>query len=233
MFIQPRDFVTYCRHRWLNNGRVQFITNQACEHTSSSNDDDDSDDNDDATTPTSSKYRAYSLRGATLISPCSSTLQDNEEQEQEQEKEIERTNIIMLSHCNCGNDIPEWAVRTAVGILAPIKPFEIIHRIEIGIQNARYELEKAEEESSSIKMKLSSSSSSIMKKAISSSSSSSWSSDDDDDERGKKRIITRRRSSRPAGIAQMGYGAFWPDGGGLLEEDNDDEEENLYFDETI
>ncbi|OEU19054.1 hypothetical protein FRACYDRAFT_268545, partial [Fragilariopsis cylindrus CCMP1102] len=33
VFIQPRDFVTYCRHRWLNNGRVQFITNQACEHT--------------------------------------------------------------------------------------------------------------------------------------------------------------------------------------------------------
>ena len=227
MFIQPRDFVTYCRHRWLNNGRVQFITNQACEHTSSS-DDDDSDDNDDATTPTSSKYRAYSLRGATLISPCSSTLQDNEEQE----KKIERTTIIMLSHCNCGNDIPEWAVRTAVGILAPIKPFEIIHRIEIGIQNARYELEKAEEESSIMKA----SSSSIMKKATASSSSSSlsWSSDDDDDERGKKRIITRRRSSRPAGIAQMGYGAFWPDGGGLLEEDNDDdEEENLYFDETI
>ena len=239
MFIQPRDFVTYCRHRWLNNGRVQFITNQACEHTSSSNDDDDSDDNDDATTPTSSKYRAYSLRGATLISPCSSTLQDNEEQqEQEQEKEIECTTIIMLSHCNCGNDIPEWAVRTAVGILAPIKPFEIIHRIEIGIQNARYELDQAEEESA-IKMKSSSSSSSIMKKAtassLSSSSSLSWSSDDDDDERGKKRIITRRRSSRPAGIAQMGYGAFWPDGGGLLdEEDNDDDmEENLYFDETI
>ena len=223
MFIQPRDFVTYCRHRWLNNGRVQFITNQACEHTSSSGDDD--------TTITSSKYRAYSLRGATLISPCSSTLQDNnEEQEQEQEK-IERTTIIMLSHCNCGNDIPEWAVRTAVNILAPIKPFEIIHRIEIGIQNSRSELEKAEEESS-IKMKASSSSS-IMKKATSLSSSSSWSSDDDDDERGKKKIITRRRSSRPAGIAQMGYGAFWPDGGGLLEEDDDDDEETLYYDETI
>ena len=229
MFIQPRDFVTYCRHRWLNNGRVQFITNQACEHISSSDDDDSDSDDDDATT-TSSKYRAYSLRGATLISPCSSTLQDNnEEQEQEQEK-IERTTIIMLSHCNCGNDIPEWAVRTAVGILAPIKPFEIIHRIEIGIQNARYELEKAEEESSITKA---SSSSAMMKKATSLSSSSlSWSSDDDD-ERGKKRIITRRRSSRPAGIAQMGYGAFWPDGGGLLEEDDDDDEETLYYDETI
>jgi hypothetical protein len=231
VFIQPRDFVTYCRHRWLNNGGVQFITNQACEYTSNSDDDnDDNVDVDDTTSTTASKYRAYSLRGATLISPCSSSSNtkkeyhsNNDIDNEEEEEEIERTNIIMLSHCNCGNDIPEWAVRTAVGILAPIKPFEIIHRIEIGIQRSRYDLDKAEAEAKA-KASL------IMKDATASSSSS----DDDDERGGGEERRMRRISSRPAGIAQMGYGAFWPDGGGLLEEEeNDDENNTLYYDETI
>jgi len=47
----------------------------------------------------------------------------------------------MLSHCNCGHDMPEWAVRAAVGLSAPIKPFEIIHRINVGIRRTREELE--------------------------------------------------------------------------------------------
>ena len=31
MFVKPRDFVTYCSHRWLGDG-TQVIVNQACEH---------------------------------------------------------------------------------------------------------------------------------------------------------------------------------------------------------
>jgi hypothetical protein len=31
LFVKPRDFVTYCSHRWLGDG-TQVIVNQACEH---------------------------------------------------------------------------------------------------------------------------------------------------------------------------------------------------------
>lgn len=90
----------------------------------------------------------------------------------------------MLSHCNCGRDIPEWAVRAAVGVLAPIKPFEIIYRIDVGIRRARKELEKAETDSAT---------------AITGTT------------------FGPGRSSRPAGMAQMGYACFWPEGGGLVD----------------
>jgi hypothetical protein len=74
-------------------------------------------------------FRAYALRGATYISKdpiCPA----------------EKTRIILLAHCNCGEDIPEWAVRTAVGILAPIKPFEIIYRISLGVKRAQQDWAK-------------------------------------------------------------------------------------------
>lgn len=31
LFVKPRDFVTYCSHRWLGDG-TQVIVNQACDH---------------------------------------------------------------------------------------------------------------------------------------------------------------------------------------------------------
>ena len=31
LFIKPRDFVTYCHHRWRKDG-TQIVVNQACEH---------------------------------------------------------------------------------------------------------------------------------------------------------------------------------------------------------
>ncbi len=31
LFVKPRDFVTYCSHRWTREG-TQVIVNQACEH---------------------------------------------------------------------------------------------------------------------------------------------------------------------------------------------------------
>ncbi len=169
MFIEPRDFVTYCRHRWLNDG-TQLITNQACDHPRISKDTSDTDE--DRNLSGVSGFRAFSLRGATYISRCPDFPQ-------------KRTKIVMLSHCNCGRDVPEWAVRTAVGILAPIKPFEIIHRIDKGIWKARDELEKAE-----------------WKSMTAPTTSTS---------------VHSGRSSRPAGIAQMGYACFWPDGGGLVD----------------
>ena len=88
----------------------------------------------------------------------------------------------MLAHANCGRDIPEWAVRTAVKVLAPIKPFEIVHRINKGVAKSMNELERAEQAT-------------------------------------KHQICQKSgRTSRPAGIAQMGYACFWPNGGGIVEQ---------------
>mmetsp|Transcript_50928 Transcript_50928/g.99643 ORF Transcript_50928/g.99643 Transcript_50928/m.99643 type:complete len:364 (+) Transcript_50928:65-1156(+) len=114
LFIQPRDFVTYCAHKWRKDGS-EVILNQACNH------------------PTfqTSELRAFGLRGATFLS--------------RHPEQPDKTSIILLSHCNCGNDIPEWAVRTAVGVLAPIKPFEIIHRINIGVKKAENEVKALED----------------------------------------------------------------------------------------
>ncbi len=166
VFIEPRDFVTYCRHRWLNDG-TQLITNQACDHPRM----DQPNKDEDSNLSGMSGYRAFSLRGATYISRCPDFPK-------------KRTKLVLLSHCNCGRDVPEWAVRTAVGILAPIKPFEIIYRIDKGIRKAREELERAEW------------------KSINTPTTTT---------------LDPARSSRPAGIAQMGYACFWPDGGGLVD----------------
>lgn len=152
-----------------------MITNQACDHPRTSQDGPDTNTNNKLSGI--SGYRAFSLRGATYISRCPDFPKD-------------RTKVIMLSHCNCGRDIPEWAVRTAVGILAPIKPFEIIHRINVGVRKAREELERAES------------------KSIASPAATI------------DTTIDPGRSTRPAGIAQMGYACFWPEGGGLLDGSN-------------
>ncbi|VEU42591.1 unnamed protein product [Pseudo-nitzschia multistriata] len=167
LFIQPRDFVTYCRHRWLKDG-TQLITNQACDHPNATLNITGS--NGQNSIRNLSGYRAFSLRGATYVSRCP-------------DFPSKRTKIVMLSHCNCGRDVPEWAVRAAVGVLAPIKPFEIIHRIDVGIRKARNELEMAEEKQNA---------NSVM-------------------------TTDTSRSCRPAGMAQMGYACFWPNGGGLVD----------------
>ena len=171
VFIQPRDFVTYCRHRWLKDG-TQLITSQACDDTMVIRN--TSRSNANGALFGESGYRAFSLRGATYISRCP----DFPEM---------RTKLVLLSHCNCGRDVPEWAVRTAVAVLAPIKPFEIIHRINVGVCRAREELERAE------------------MKAMSTPGTT------------KETPFDHRRSSRPAGMAQMGYACFWPKGGGLID----------------
>lgn len=161
--------MTYCRHRWLRDG-TQLITNQACDHPRVTQD--SSKTNTDEVLSGMSGFRAFSLRGATYISRCP-------------DYPKKRTKLVLLSHCNCGRDVPEWAVRTAVGILAPIKPFEIIYRIDKGIKKNREQLERDEWES------------------ITNSKT--------------KTIPDPERSSRPAGIAQMGYACFWPEGGGIVD----------------
>lgn len=54
LFIKPRDFVTYCHHRWRRDG-TQIVVSQACDHESAPGNNEESDER---------ACRAYSLRGA-------------------------------------------------------------------------------------------------------------------------------------------------------------------------
>lgn len=105
LFVKPRDFVTFCHHRWKSDG-TEVIVNQACEHP---------------------KYplktlekegkscRGYALRGANFISRCS--------------EDPSKTKITIVAHCRPGGGLPEWATKTAVKALAPIEPFKLFHKI--------------------------------------------------------------------------------------------------------
>jgi hypothetical protein len=54
LFIKPRDFVTFCHHRWRKDG-TQIVVNQACEHQDIPGNTEDSD---------GKVCRAHALRGA-------------------------------------------------------------------------------------------------------------------------------------------------------------------------
>jgi hypothetical protein len=154
LFLKPRDFVTFCSHRWLHDG-TQVVVNQAC---------------DDPTGKIQSKNRpmAYAIRGANFIS--------------RHPDYPDKTRILMLAHGNPGRDVPMWAMKTAVNSLAPIEPFKLFHKINQGVLNNRQELENR----------------------------SCWL---DEAELVSSGGMTRR----PAGLAQLGYACFWPNGGGIQE----------------
>ncbi len=54
LFIKPRDFVTFCHHRWLRDG-TQVVVNQACEHPEAPGTDKEQE---------GKACRAYAIRGA-------------------------------------------------------------------------------------------------------------------------------------------------------------------------
>jgi hypothetical protein len=54
LFIKPRDFVTFCHHRWRKDG-TQIIVNQACEHKDAPGNDEECE---------GKICRAHALRGA-------------------------------------------------------------------------------------------------------------------------------------------------------------------------
>jgi hypothetical protein len=152
LFIQPRDFITFCHHRWLSDG-TQVVVNQAC-------------DNHPSFVP--DRPQAFAIRGANFLSrdPSDPT----------------KTRIALLSHASPGPDVPHWASKTAVKALLPIEPFKLFHKISEGIVQHRQELEEALPPAEMVSS------------------------------------TVNGRSCRPAGIAQMGYACFWPEGGGLQEE---------------
>ena len=157
LFVKPRDFVTFCSHRWRRDG-TQVIINEACDG------------------HPNAPVNAHAIRGATFIGPHPSG-------------DPNRTHIAMVAHASPGADVPSWACRAAIQSLAPLEPFRLFYRINRGVQQAREELHalKAAE---------------LVRSAANSGSCSNGSAPS---------------QRRPAGLAQMGFACFWPNGGGEIE----------------
>ena len=149
LFLQPRQFVTYCSHRWLRDGS-QVIINQACDHEQKQG----------------NTAEAYALRGANFI--------------EKDPQNPEKTRITIISHASPGRDVPGWAMKTAVNALAPIEPFKLFNKINEGVKRALPTLQQPLEATEMVS-------------------------------------VSAGRSNRPAGMAQLGYACFWPEGGGPVE----------------
>jgi hypothetical protein len=105
LFIQPRNFITFCHHRWLRDGTV-VIVNQACEG------------NEYASLiakKTDATNKAYALRGANFLSP--------------HPDDPNKTRFTLLAHAHPGHDVSPWMCRVAINSLAPIEPFKLFYRI--------------------------------------------------------------------------------------------------------
>ncbi|KAL3802102.1 hypothetical protein HJC23_010858 [Cyclotella cryptica] len=109
MFVKPRDFVTYCSHRWWRDG-TQVIVNQACEH---------EDMPGVLVEGEGDVCRGYALRGANFIS--------------KDPDDPNKTRITMLAHANPGGGLPQWAMTTAVNAVVQIEPFKLFHNINEGV----------------------------------------------------------------------------------------------------
>jgi START domain len=154
LFLKPRDFVTFCSHRWLRDG-TQVVVNQACK-------------DDTGTVAHNDRSMAFAIRGANFIS--------------RHPNDPDKTRICMLAHGNPGRDVPMWAIKTAVNSLVPIEPFKLFHKINQGVLSNREELEQASRRMEETEL-----------------------------------VSSGGISRRPAGLAQLGYACFWPDGGGVQE----------------
>eukprot|EP00540_Astrosyne_radiata_P006952 CAMPEP_0116857338 /NCGR_PEP_ID=MMETSP0418-20121206/20488_1 /TAXON_ID=1158023 /ORGANISM="Astrosyne radiata, Strain 13vi08-1A" /LENGTH=459 /DNA_ID=CAMNT_0004490991 /DNA_START=13 /DNA_END=1392 /DNA_ORIENTATION=+ len=112
LFIKPRDFVTFCFHRWRRDG-TQVVVNQACDHK-------------DAPVA-KSEGRAYAIRGANFISP--------------HPDDPDKTQFALVAHANPG-DLPQWLCEKAVNWLAPVEPFKLFHKINANVIRAGTDLER-------------------------------------------------------------------------------------------
>lgn len=161
LFVKPRDFVTYCHHRWRRDGTL-VIVNQACEH----------EDAPGVDTDKGGKVcRAFALRGANYIS------KDPDDET--------KTRFYLLAHADPGGGLPQWACKSAVNAVAPIEPFKLFQNIEDGVRNKGAPPPRAAGFAAALP----------------------------------------GRSSRPAGVSQMGYACFWPEGGGLKDHHHTEHQE--------
>ena len=138
------------------------------------------------------KATAFALRGATYISP-------------DPNDPDHKTQIAMLAHASPGTDLPKWACRTAIQSLLPIEPYRLFYKINEGIKQCRPELQDL----------------------IHKRQQQEVSAGDDDDSANMAEMVGNntglrsnhhKMSRAPAGLAQMGYACFWPNGGGTIED---------------
>lgn len=149
LFIKPRDFVTYCHHRWRRDG-AQIVVSQACEHEDAPGNSEESDD---------AACRAYSLRGANFIS--------------KDPTDPNKTRMAILVHADPGGGVPQWAMKTAMNAVAPIEPFKLFYNIDARVAQFKSSSQTAA-------------------------------------------FASQGRTERPAGLSQLGYACFWPNGGGRV-----------------
>jgi hypothetical protein len=164
LFVQPREFITYCSHRWRSDG-TQIVVNQAM-------------DDNKYTSMTRNRPRAFAFRGANYIG-------------RHPDFPDTKTRICMLAHGSPGADVPNWAMKTAVKTLTPLEPFKLFYKINEGVQQA---LPKLREEQQQRNKRLAEMVVSLKK---------------------NKNGV----SPRPAGLSQLGYACFWPQGGGIQEQE--------------
>lgn len=113
LFIKPRDFVTFCHHRYRKDG-TQIVLNQACEHEKAPRNDVEED---------GKVCRASALRGANFIS--------------RDPDDPNKTRMAILAQADPGGGLPPWAIKTAINAVAPIEPFKLFHRIDANVSTFR------------------------------------------------------------------------------------------------
>lgn len=113
MCIKPRDFVTFCYHRWRKDG-AQVIVNQAVEHETLPGVMNEKDGD---------VCRAFALRGANFIT--------------RHPDDPDKTIITILGHADPGGGLPQWVMSTAVNAVVQIEPFRLFHNINKGVCDCR------------------------------------------------------------------------------------------------
>ena len=207
LFVKPRNFVTFCHHRWKSDG-TEIIVNQACEHPKYPL--------EEISGKKEKSCRGYALRGINskllemaklllqryslfLFSSLSHTHTTGDilfflffqlklancSVLSKCPEDPSKTKIAIVTHANPGGGLPDWATKTAVNALAPIEPFKLFHKINEKVVHCQPHLRKQ-----------------IIDEEKSGTSS---------------RNVTSGKSHRPGGISQLGYACFWPDGGGKIE----------------
>jgi hypothetical protein len=216
LFVKPKDFITYCSHRWLNDDTQIVINHSLNNHV-------------DAETKTKKQANAYAFRGATVI-------------RRDLDNPTTKTQVYMLSHASAGSDIPTWAMRTAIKSLVPIEPFRLFYRMNKGVQESKAELQSQYQQllaqhknSNQVLSNDNVDSAEFVSTGVNAPSPSTQTKIDD--QQGSesinstplltesksnihKKTATGAESWLPGGIAQLGYACFWPAGGGIMEEDS-------------
>jgi len=100
---------------------------------------------------------------------------------------LKKTCFTFLALADPGGDLPPWAMKAAVNAVAPIEPFKLYYKLRTALKSYKPKTTHTELLLSTSK-----------EDNVASASASG-------------------RSSKPAGLAQLGYACFWPKGGGLQE----------------